>query len=105
MSGKHSDGPWRWEGVSLLDANGEQIIWPYNIPNHVDDDTPMAIRMGSYGTPEMKAEANARLIVSAPELLDALEKLVVVCTQDDLFPHVRGHIHRAIDAIAKAKGE
>ena len=49
-----------------------------------------------------EARANARLIASAPELLEALSRLLSAVEADDIGP---GHIEDARAAIARARGE
>ena len=50
----------------------------------------------------MEAEANARLMSAAPDLLEALEEIVKVSYEDVMTPE---HRDKAEQAIKKAKGE
>lgn len=75
----HTPGPWytastgNYQGLVISETTGENVAVTYN------------------------GDADAALVASAPELLDALESVV-----DDLFPDQQ---RRARAAIAKAKGE
>jgi len=55
---KHSPGPWRWHDGDLVDAKGAS-------PMRADDRGVYALN-----------EADARLIAAAPELLDAVKRLL-----------------------------
>ena len=83
MSTKHTPGPWE----STLGASGCQAV-------EAEDGTVVA----SY-----VSEANARLIASAPDLLEALESLVANLAEGDFISETRIDAARA--AIAKAAGE
>ena len=53
-------------------------------------------------------EADARLIVAAPALLEALESVVGIWDAEDhpiQMPNLRAQIEKARDAIAQATGE
>jgi len=82
---KHTPGPWKWEGVSLVQVKtGHQILWPFNIPNCIEEDTPRHIKMGCAHTDTSNAaEANAALIASAPDMyaeIERLREMVAKCT-------------------------
>lgn len=85
-------GPWK-----AINALG---VW---IVGCGDDHLLTKIPAGS-----VDAEANARLIAAAPELLDALNSLSAVCEQAQLR-HGHGVWSQLLDdaraAIAKARGE
>jgi len=89
---KHTPGPWmkaetRTEGfviTSLLEL----------IVHSVDE-------YGHYGP--IKSSDNASLIAAAPDLLEALEKLLIVFTQTDAPDGLPEELS-AHAAIAKAKG-
>ena len=95
---KHTPGPWNAERTgfrwSIVDASGELVLSHYGSTNSLDDATMMASKTGKQLT------ANARLLASAPDLLDALE-----CLHADLgrLPPKVADIVRA--AIAKAVGK
>ena len=81
MSGKHTPGPWRFDGPTLKGPS-------YNIGG-----------VNSHGTVEGKA--NAHLIAAAPELLEALEAAMEWAEHCKLPTDIRVRME---SAIAKAKG-
>lgn len=91
---KHTPGPWRSfeRGVTFH-------YWVVKVANRV-----IAKITGE------DQEANARLIAAAPELLEALEKMVKqfgyeVVHKDGLVHDEHDAIQSATEAIRKAKGE
>ena len=92
MQTKHTPGPWHI-GVRTFHA-GRDVYVPKGEPVAVADDAITA-------TPE--AEANARLIAAAPDMLAALRELVV-----NNMGHPKGitvpQLDKARAAIAKATG-
>lgn len=87
----HTPGPWRQTGVNVR-ADDALICFATN--HWANDETPESERL-----------ANARLIASAPEMLDALEGIVEwwlesgnVGDDSPLFENARA-------IISKAKGE
>lgn len=85
---KHTPGHWELRGQRLVtDGNGVVI----------------AEKIGSNGG---GSEANACLIASAPELLEALERMVRAFNVKDIDPLIAfATIEQAQSAIAKARGE
>lgn len=83
MQTQHTPGPW----TAFKDMLGK---W------HVDHEDGHCIIQGE------KAEANARLIAAAPELLAALQNLLDADMTSESAIKV---VHNARIAIAKAKGE
>ena len=81
MSG-HSQGPWGYEKGVVYDANNRVVI------------------IFQQPTPK-QAEANARLIAAAPDMLEALEGLMHPC--GGVIGTTKA-IANAKAAIAKAKG-
>jgi hypothetical protein len=79
MGAKHTPGPWR----SIIDDTGGQWSgWPLCITAENEDDKSV-VRPGGQWPYEWDAEisqreavANARLIASAPDLLEALRQLL-----------------------------
>ena len=91
MQTKHTPGPWHI-GVRTYHA-GRDVYGPKGEPVAVADDAITA-------TPE--AEANARLIAAAPELLAALQAIM---DDPDAVDHILHLDAVAADAaIAKATG-
>lgn len=93
---KHTPGP--WEVSNLLRSYGSV---------YVRADRNFVRVYDEWGSEEMQL-ANARLIASAPELLEALEGLLCWCQgyeADKLNPHAFSHMESARAAIAKATGE
>lgn len=92
---KHTSGQW----VASPEENNNE--WGI-----VSDKWGIAICADAPG--DGTAEANARLIAAAPELLDALCNLIYWVNPDGSFPDnltVREAISEARNAIAKATGE
>lgn len=90
MSTKHTPGPWRRVDCYIYGG-------PPGTGSHVADASPFG-PMADAGV----ADANARLIAAAPDLLAALEALMHT-TEDDL--HYLDVCQRARAAIRKARGE
>lgn len=99
--GNHTEGPWR---VAEMRHKYDVVIRDVN-------GAPVALGVVA-GYPASEAEANARLIAAAPELLAALDALEAyargfsvsgVCLEDE----IEGGrlLANACDAIAKATGE
>jgi len=90
-AGTHTPGPWRVGPVDdtvVTDADGKEV----------------AAIDGDYNSPDEwpRMEANARLIAAAPELLDALKRLIEPSPGvAKLPPWVYGIV---VPAIAKAEG-
>ena len=98
---EHTKGPWTWNGGYLVSyipdkfsASGCQ-----DFEIIVDDGSAH----GEYDVVLNPDSANARLIASAPELLEALENLLAVHEGEGGTKYHAGDIARA--AIAKAKGQ
>lgn len=90
---KHTPGPW----VTSPEPNGKE--W-------VVDAGPWGICVCAFAPGLGTAEANARLIAAAPELLEALETLLGF-VENKRFPdtiYVRNAINEAEAVIAKATG-
>ena len=93
---KHTPGPWRvvdsWNDHMVESQNGEEIIW----------------QDGPHHTPTIK-EADACLIASAPELLEALYAMLAYTADLNAIQGFDEYDHAAVKkaraAIAKAKGE
>ena len=86
---EHTSGPWRAEGTS---------VWAEATPNvsrQVAKTTPPAI--GSH-------DSNARFIAAAPDMFEALEKVVSLPEWCEC-PTCSDALASAQRAVAKAKGE
>ena len=95
---KHTPGPWVWrKNYRGLDGPGGAVILDYAsyegmwVPDYAGD----------------WAEANARLIAAAPELLAAVEDALAIFEfgPDDQTVPAPKWVARARTAIAKATGE
>ncbi len=87
---KHTPAPWKLEGTTTI-CNADQTVGIAHI--------------STYSTEPSEAEANARLIAAAPELLEALQKIVAIHMESHNPMQARGDMHEAARAaIAKAEG-
>jgi hypothetical protein len=113
MTSKHTPGPWE-----VAEENGDYFVQVASQPSvgHPMFDRYRIIHgwVGGDGTDSPKPElgtpiANARLIAAAPELLEALQKLVDSCADSDgaQYGTLGTSFVRSIAtaAIAKATGE
>ena len=96
---KHTPGPWVWEHwqMGLTAQNGTSVLAYYDYEG-----------MSLHGKTEDEHEANAHLIAAAPDLLEALDRMIAEYDlwggyNDDGFKS--GTILSARAAIAKAKGQ
>jgi len=95
---KHTKKPWR-----IIDrgVEGVYIIAPNSI--HIDE------RICQMCIVYKNHKANARLIASAPELLEALEKIVTIIggpqTNPSEWIRLKNSLDVAQQAIAKAEGK
>ena len=110
----HTTGPWKVENWKY---NESLILWRRDgVPTIVGGHDAIAEILNLYrpdddATGESEAMANARLIASAPELFDALEKILVglspasVEMQRDNLPELCKVCREiAENALTKAKG-
>ena len=103
MGAKHTPGPWSIDRTS--ERHGQR---PYGISAGKRGPTPKKIvNWGGMSAPaSQESEANARLIASAPDLLEALETLTSVLAAPSLDRDaVEPAYRKAVAAIAKATGE
>jgi len=100
MSAKHTPGPWKYgwetparEWAQVTTAQGNIIA---NVNTETGPDIPPLV------SKKMPADANARLIAAAPDLLAALEGILnsecSICNNSPVW-------HTARAAVAKATGE
>ena len=95
---KHTPGPWKiddsWYDYTVVGPNGEEIIF----------------QDGPHGTPTLK-QVDARLIAAAPDMLEALERVLENSMDPKSVEEFGGYCldsetsEIARSAIAKAKGE
>jgi hypothetical protein len=86
--GKHTPGPWEHDGDEITSTSGDYIATT------------------AYGVSESQAEANARLIAAAPDLLDALREIAEVPPESGRYREWMERAQRiAESAIAKATGK
>ena len=95
----HTPGPWHYHSSGLVTTNsdsrlGESIA--------LVGDT--GIQVFHNHNPVSIPEANARLIASAPDLLEALQELLAVSPYDSTLPEVRPAVDKSIAALRKAIG-
>lgn len=89
---KRTPGPWRYLQSGIA---GEFVVKSDTHP-----DLAIGIASG------IDTEANARLIASAPELLEALEKLLISYQNLKEFANPKSDSEKQAEAaIAKARGE
>ena len=100
---KHTPGPWRYSYCEPLSKEIDEDL-EHECIVYKDRLVMVAMDASLYSASlKFKTEADRALLISAPELLEALEGVIE-------SPHVRGSLHRdrlkmAEKAIAKAKGE
>ena len=91
----HTPGPWHIEG-----RRGDAYWLSAGINAHRDGPETY---VGLFDPEPENAEANARLIAAAPDLLEAL-KACVVDLDDSGQPSAGAALEAAANAIAKAEG-
>jgi hypothetical protein len=89
---KYSPAPWNWQGCDLVASDGTTIADTIIDPNDIHKNG--------------EADANARLIASAPELLESLRDFI---RETEAYYNGdaagRPWLKRAFDVIAKAEGK
>ena len=100
MNTKHTPGPWRLSTSNPLAVNTSSAEMAIGIATtHGTDDS----NYSSFFPSLEQAEANARLIAAAPELLDALQSLLARVSSDIIANQCWHEEQRAARAaIAKA---
>ena len=95
MEAKFTPGPWRLQYYATQDGKGgTKENWVIGV-----DDNYIS-RLSAW-TPEQ--EANANLIAAAPELLEAVEHVLIASEDNGNMDDIDWNMLRA--AIAKARGE
>lgn len=114
----HTPGPWIASDV-LAPRDARVMVWQYNgRSDYYHNGKPIAecgfsthaeLRRGEVGCNQLEAEANARLIAAAPDLLKALVGLLRECNRHGCFenvsfehPMVKPFFDAARAAVAKA---
>lgn len=114
MEAKHTEGPWYFDGHGAIWRRPPSDL--YENGGGVAGDRPIAtVHIGWHhdGANGYPVEANARLIASAPELLEALEQAFdfppdFFARPDDELEQITvsgRHLRMVRAAIAKARGE
>jgi len=91
MSEKYTPGPWNLK-------SGVDFEYKHQIRD--SEEKPVVFWPVYAGQTKKTAEANARLIAAAPDLLEALQNLLTWVQE----PHPYSDRHAAIAAIVKATG-
>ena len=94
MSTAHAPGPWTDDGPGIIHDRDARII--ACLSNDAGDERP--------AWTDDEVEANGRLIAAAPELLEALKRLVQRAKLTKPSSTMVPLIEDAEDAIAKAEG-
>jgi len=94
----HTRGPWEVHQVAG-DRNSVQVCVP---DSSVERGCRTVAEAEILGVPRLEAEANARLIAAAPELLEACKRIV---SEDQNGEITIGAIKDCMSAIKKAEGE
>lgn len=95
---KHTPGPWKLEGNPRFDEETGCYAGGYGIVGELEIICELCERLAP-----LEAEANARLIAAAPELLETLERLTYEAERRAGVP--KHFIAQARAAIAKAEGK
>lgn len=104
---KHTPGPWTFETVKTQSGICHKI-GPFPWKNGKQNHACIYVDYASAGPIERELRANARLIVAAPDLLEALEDLKreLILSDVDLDyieSHFRPWLNKAESAVAKAR--
>jgi hypothetical protein len=98
MTGQHTPGPWKQH---LINSGGHIIIMARNIEPYSEKPQGVDNEVCVLWGPQHEREANARLIEVAPELLEALQAMLLACPVRE-----GGSTHAFARAtVAKARGE
>ncbi len=108
---QHTPGP--WEYVQSTEHHGPYVVHKFG-PTVCDCYTmtqpgELSVRNGGASKPVHfmadEADANARLIAAAPDLLEACQTLATLLDTDDWIATGRLAVKQAQAAIAKVRGE
>lgn len=107
MTAQHTPGPWE-QSIKGYDSDffveGEWEIAICGSDKHDGELPPMIAAVTNLSLVDEEAEANARLIAAAPDLLEALQSLVDMDVAYQRGPKVAEAIENARASIAKATG-
>jgi len=98
---KHTQGPWEIRATRIDDNAFTSDIQAPNQDNPSQSGSNPTVATTWYRPDDGEAEANARLIASAPDLLECLQNLV----HRGLIVNDNDHYEECIEAIAKATGK
>jgi len=101
---KHTPGPWFHEVHELPLNNGKVISIQTRKTFDADEEDDDPTLAGIYSLDPVDF-ANASLIAAAPDLLEALEEMVLSLAQFEIYEYQGFAIEAARKAIARAKGE
>ena len=107
---KHTPGPWEFDENNMGLNNGRPYYGILTLDINIGANARVRINAKNR---EDECQANARLIAAAPELLEALERMVGVCAgylenqlpsdADSYNPDYVSPLSQARDAIKKAR--
>jgi len=98
---KHTQGPWEIRATRIDDNAFTSDIQAPNQDNPSQSGSNPTVATTWYRPDDGEAKANARLIASAPDLLECLQNLV----HRGLIVNDNDHYEECIEAIAKATGK
>ena len=98
---KHTQGPWEIRATRIDDNAFISDIQAPNQDNPSQSGSNPTVATTWYRPDDGEAKANARLIASAPDLLECLQNLV----HRGLIVNDNDHYEECIEAIAKATGK
>ena len=99
MSNKHTPAPWHYSPEVSRKSN--HLVYGSSEANN----NMLIANCGSFGATEDEIKANAHLIASAPELLEALESIIAMHDKKMGKSAVDLRLGLARAAISKAKGQ
>jgi hypothetical protein len=104
---KHTPSPWKIDLKSRNSLGVAQKIIFVEHPHLKNHQVPVAYVFGGNTKSIEEAEANAQLMIAAPELLEALKAFINICDNGnpiELVNEIGALIEPARQAIAKAEG-
>jgi hypothetical protein len=107
---EHTPGPWQIEPLDCIgphdrEGRADIVLWDADLEGF-----EVVVRAAYFD--DVQAKANARLISAAPELLEALDRLVVAADTFSVsgvyfnsFKENFAALKKAMEAIEKSRGE